>query len=193
MIGIRKNILISLIILPFLSFAQIDISNADSINIAEKAKQNFHLTVGTSFSSFSGYGNGFSTFAMPTMDYNFNNNFSINAGFMMINNQMHNTPYYSFAERDINSFSGNINQSIFFASGTYQINKKLTILGSAYKQISNKAPSQQVNPQAFNFDNKGMSVGFQYKLSENASFGAEIRTSNGLNPYYNPYQTRFPF
>jgi len=212
MLNITQYILL-LVLFPFSLFAQTE-NNIDSINYYRANKTNFHVTilllvlfpfslfaqtennidsinVGTSFTSFSGYGSGISSFAMPTMDYQINNKFGINAGLMMINNNMNSVPYYFSSENANNTFSGNVNHSIFFASGTFQLSKKLTVSGSAFKQISNNGNMEKVNPQAFNFDSKGVSIGLKYQLSKNASFGAEIHMIKGFTPY-SPYQTLFP-
>jgi hypothetical protein len=83
-------------------------------------------------------------------------------------------------------------QMFVYASGNYRVSEKLVVNGTAYRQVYSNPNSNQ---QAIisNYINNGVSVGFNYKISSNVSFGAQIQinTQNNFNPYspggYNPY------
>lgn len=67
-------------------------------------------------------------------------------------------------------------QFYLFTAGNYQVNQKLTVTGSAYKQI-NTMPNDKQKVTA-NYSNSGVSVGFNYKFAPGFSFGAQIRVDS---------------
>lgn len=81
-------------------------------------------------------------------------------------------------------------QMFIYASGNYQVNEKLSVSGSAYKRVIDvKNPNSSVRP-ATSFDYKGVSVGFNYKITNNISFGAQIHVdspSTNYNSLFSPY------
>jgi hypothetical protein len=79
-------------------------------------------------------------------------------------------------------FSGSV-----FALGAYQLNERLTLTGGTWFEHNNLHLGQpQMNPQAFNTNPRGMMVGFDYRITENFRFGAQLNVSQGYNPF-NPF------
>jgi hypothetical protein len=79
-------------------------------------------------------------------------------------------------------------QLFIFASGNYKLNEKLTVSGTAFKRIVDvQNPNNSVNPTT-NYNFQGASVGFNYKISNNFSFGVQLHF-NSPSGYsnYNPY------
>ena len=50
-------------------------------------------------------------------------------------------------------------------------------------------PEMRMNPMAFDTNPRGMVFGFDYRVSDNFSFGAEVNVSRGYNPF-NPLYNR---
>jgi hypothetical protein len=88
-------------------------------------------------------------------------------------------------------------QFYLFAASSYQVNQKLTVTGTAYKNI-NTIPNLYKEKVNANYSASGVSVGFNYKIAPGLSFGAQIRIDShnsypyGLNSgypgngFYNP-------
>jgi len=45
-------------------------------------------------------------------------------------------------------------------------------------------PDMHMNPMAFDMRSHGATFGFDYRVSENFSFGAQLNMSSGANPYH---------
>ena len=74
-----------------------------------------------------------------------------------------------------------------YAFGAYQLNSRLTITGGAWTEQNNLNMMQnQMNPQAFDMNARGMMMGMDLRITENLRFGAEVSFSRGNNPF-NPY------
>jgi hypothetical protein len=92
-----------------------------------------------------------------------------------------------------------------YAFGAYQVNPRLTITGGAWTEQNNLNMMQnQMNPQAFDLNARGMMMGMDLRITENLRFGAEVSFSRGNNPfnpysggsgYYspNPFHRRYPW
>jgi long-subunit fatty acid transport protein len=81
----------------------------------------------------------------------------------------------------------NLFSSTFYAAGAYQVNPRLTLVGSTWMERNNMA-DMGMNPMAFDINPRGAMFGFDYRVNENFSFGAEVSVSSGhnpLNPLYN--------
>ena len=78
-----------------------------------------------------------------------------------------------------------------YAFGAYQVNPRLVITGGAWTEQNNFNMMQnQMNPQAFDMNARGMMMGMDLRITENLRFGAEVSVSRGHNPF-NPYSSGF--
>jgi hypothetical protein len=84
-----------------------------------------------------------------------------------------------------------VNNISVFTQGQYSVNSRLTVSGSAYKQVNSTVHS--MNPKALDYGMQGVSVGFDYKITEGIHVGAQINFQNNTNPYYNPYYRYSPY
>ncbi len=135
--------------------------------------------------SVKGGGGPFMTLA-PHVTYPLTNKLSLSAG---ISGGFGNV-YLPYLASEGQSGMLPMTQMFIYASGNYQVNEKLSVSGSAYKRVIDvKNPNSSVHP-ATSFDNKGVSVGFNYKITNNISFGAQIHVdspSPDYNSLFSPY------
>ena len=78
----------------------------------------------------------------------------------------------------------------FYAAGAYQVNPRLTLTGGAWMDRS-QLPDMYMNPMAMPSNFHGANFGFDYRVSGNFSFGAQINVSSGYNPLHPFYNNAF--
>jgi hypothetical protein len=164
----------------------------------ELFKPNVSVSLGSSFSTFgSGY-NTFGTYIAPEISMPVSKKFSVSFG-MGYSNMFFNAPAESGIQ-GYNSSYGNL-----FVSGTYQVNEKLIVRGTAYKTFMLSPPTtlKPINPQMIDFSSQGVRFDAEYKVSNHFKVGVSIEyreqnypsfydfNSNGLNnfggsPFGNP-------
>jgi hypothetical protein len=153
------------------------------------APVNFNLLTGVSFSTGYGGGSLFSTYLAPSFSQNLGKKFTLSAGAVINNTTFNNTAMWNQDGR-LTPYSGNMTTFTLYTSGSYQVNNRLTLSGSAFKTI-NPAFNARLNPDKLRMDAQGMSFGIGYKVSENVHIGAEIRMQQGGQNLYNPYGNQF--
>ncbi|MHC1774694.1 MAG: hypothetical protein AB9834_04695 [Lentimicrobium sp.] len=149
----------------------------------------FNLQTGASFSTGYGGGSLFSTYLAPSFSQNLGKKFTLSAGAVINNTTFNNTAMWN-QDGGLTPYSGNMTTFTLYASGSYQVNDRLTLSGSAYKTI-NPAFNARLNPESLRMEAQGMSFGVGYKVGENMHIGAEIRMQQGGNNYYSPYGSQF--
>jgi len=148
-------------------------------------KLNLNVELGTGVGSNLKGGNYITTYVAPRLSYDLTPKFKINGGIKIANTTMNDFAYYNYLE-GVQKMNGNILQTTIFLQGTYQLSKRLTISGTGIYEMAS-FDSYENKKNSYNFDGKGMAVGFNYKLSENSSIGIELQMSKGLSPYHNAY------
>jgi hypothetical protein len=126
----------------------------------------------------------------PHIIYPVTDKFYLNAGISAGFGNMY-LPYYITGEE---SQMLPMTQMFIHASGNYVVNNKLTVSGSAYKRIVDvKNPNSSLQPST-SIDYQGLSVGFNYKITDNISFGAQIHfnSPSNYNSLYSPYGYSVP-
>jgi len=159
----------------------------------ELFKPRVNVTLGSSFSSFGAGNNAFGTYIAPVISMPVSKKFSVSFG-MGYSSMFYNTPGESGFSRNNQSYG-----SLFF-SGTYQVNEKLTVRGTAYKTfLLNPAPTSTIKPinsQFLDFSNQGVIFDAEYKVSERFKIGVSVeyreqkypslyRNPNGFNSFGN--------
>lgn len=167
--------------LPFSDLHQPDTNN-DSIKTKKIAVA---LSMGTSFISTSHAGNGTSSFIAPSVNYRFSPKLSLNTGLLVSHNNF-SVPveYFNPESRSVVIRATPVeSQNIFYATGNYYVTPRLLITGSLMQTFSETSNIQ--SSRGLNNSFKIMSMGFEYKISENITIGARthIVQSNGLNCY----------
>ena len=172
-------------ILPLVFFASQtagQVRNSDTIHpeLFPAKKISYGLQAGTMFTSSSGYGSSFCTFISPHLTYPITHRFRISAGISIINTSLNNLRPYYYEPSGI-SYNGNFTSAIIFLNGQYQMNQRLLINGTVFKEIglftySNDAfPYRKQNAEGIYFN-------ADYKVTEHFHIQAGFGYSKGLDP-----------
>jgi hypothetical protein len=148
-------------------------------------KFDYHLTLGSQFTSASGFGSALNTYVTPHVSYNLNKRFSIGGGISIIRTNYFNARSYLRNEQT-SGYSGNFTSAMIFVDGTYIVNNRLTIYGSAYKQLpvsKDPLPYNPFNPVSAK-GAQGINFNVGYKVGEHVLIQAGFRYSEGVNPFY---------
>lgn len=155
-------------------------------------KTDFGLQVGSSFTTGFGGGSLFTQSVAPHFQWNPTQRFSLVVGSVFSSGQLSGVSGLSPFALSMAS-SGNMLQpqglfsATVYAMGAYQASPRLTVFGGGWTERNNmQAMQPQMNPQAFNLNPRGMMMGFDYRISERFSFGAQVNVSQGYNPF-NPF------
>ncbi|GAB1405710.1 hypothetical protein MASR1M74_28920 [Lentimicrobium sp.] len=89
-------------------------------------------------------------------------------------------------EGGIDRHQGNITTFTIYTAGSYRLNDRVTIGGSAYKTL-NPAFNERLNPDRLSMEAQGVSFGIGYKVNDNFHIGGEIRFQQSTNNLYYPY------
>lgn len=176
--------------MPAISMAQInnEMSGPDFGNL----NTTFDMSLGSSIMSTGAGSSAFMNYAFPKLRMKPNDKLEIQTGVLMMNTSLNGMSSYGMpAQAGQNAFNSNFTDSYAFAGGTYQVNENLVISGNAFKKFNMNSQMQEIHPQAFNFDAHGMNVGFEYKLSDDASIGASFHYQKGYNPLNSGYNNRY--
>ncbi|MFP4287859.1 MAG: hypothetical protein ACLFQS_01265 [Bacteroidales bacterium] len=150
-----------------------------------QSQPSFGLQMGSSFTTGMGGNSLFSQSIAPNMQLDVTKNFQLVVGSVFTTGNLGNN-----GSMQLNSgmeVPQRLNSTMVYAMGAYQMNPRLTITGAAWTERNNmNAFQNQMNPQAFNTNARGMMMGVDYKITENLRFGAEVNISNGRNPF-SPY------
>jgi hypothetical protein len=171
----------------FVSNAQI--SATDTLKPGYKAgfkpnRSHFGLSLGSSFATTSGFGSGLTTYITPTFSYDVSKRFRIGGGLSYMNTTLFNVhPYYG--SESAAGISTNYSTAMIFVNGSYLVNDRLTIYGSAFKVIplgENPLPYNPYSPISKN-GAQGVNVNVDYRIGENFHIQAGFGYSQGVNPY----------
>jgi len=162
--------------------------------LLQPKKINYHLSLGSEFTSISGFGSALNTYVTPSFSYNLSKRFSIGGGISIIQTNYFNVRSW-YQNEQPNSTSGNFTSGMIFVNGQYLVNDRLTISGSAYKQFpitKDPLPYNPFNPVSAR-GAQGVDFNIGYRIGEHMYIQAGFRYSERQNPYYNdPFNTN-PF
>lgn len=135
----------------------------------------FRLNTGASFGRW-GSNSFYSTFLNPQFNQQISNRFSIGAGVVLMHNNFSGNASLEGLMPPLRN--GSSNQAIVYGSGSYLVNDRLIISGDAFYSLNEQNPYlQQFNGQ----NGKGVSMGFDYSISDKVSIGGGIQYSEGMN------------
>jgi hypothetical protein len=151
----------------------------------EKLKFGTDVGMAYTFSS-KGYGGPMFTLS-PYGNYSLTDKLSISAGLSVGYGNFYNPYYYYSGENSMLPMT----RMFIYTTANYQVNDKLMVNGGVYTQIVD-VPNRNPDNENSTFNSYGATLGFQYKITPNISFGAQIRVEEpGLySPYlpvHNPY------
>lgn len=148
-------------------------------------KFDYGVTLGSVFSTASGYGSALNTYVTPRISYNVNKRLAIGGGISIIQTNLFNVTSPLFREQS-SGYNGNFTSAVLFVDGQYLVNSRLTLSGSAFKQIpitQNPLPYNPFSPVSAK-GAQGINFNVGYKIGEHMYIQAGFRYSEGLNPYY---------
>lgn len=171
-----------------------DAPRSDLFDQEEESRLAYDLsfTAGTSFSSFSGAGGMFTQRIAPRLNLDFGKDFHLEIGTIFSSSRISGMPVglapagaangseAVFLQADSHLFTSTV-----YALGAYQISPRLRIHGATWVERNNLDMRDMpvMNPHAVSQNPKGMMLGFDYQVTENLRFGAEVNVSAGHNPY----------
>jgi hypothetical protein len=158
-------------------------SNNDGPMLQPK-KFSYNFTLGSQFTSISGFGSALNTYITPRVSYNLNKRFSIGGGISIIQTNYFNARSF-FQNESSGSSNGNFTSGLIFIDGQYIVNKNLTIYGSAFKQFAisqDPLPYNPFNPVSSK-GAQGINFNVGYKIGEHIYIQAGFRYTDGINPY----------
>ncbi len=127
-----------------------------------------NVSMGSSFSTFGAGSSAVGTYIAPEVSVPVTNKLSMSVG-MGYSMMFMNAP---------GEFGGQTNTSYgsLFVSGTYQVNEKLTIRGTAYKtfMLTPPAATKPLNPSYFDFGSQGVKFDAEYKVSDKFRIGVSV-------------------
>ncbi len=174
--------------------ARFDSAKAINSNGFRPGKWDYSLSVGSQFTSTSGYGSGLSSYVSPSVSYNVSKRFRLGGGITYINTNLFDVRSW-YASEKTPGISGNFSTGIVYVNGTYLAGDRLTISGSAFKAFpisDTPLPYNPYNPISGNGAH-GMNLNVDYKIGENFHIQAGFGYSSGVNPYYGNSFYQQPF
>jgi hypothetical protein len=168
----------------FCQMNRLDTLSNSSSRFFQPKKFDYGVTLGSEFSSMSGFGSALKTYVTPHVTYNLNKRLSIGGGFSIIQtNYFGAKPYF---QSEQNAFSnGSYTSAMLFVNGQYIVNERLTVSGSAFKQFpitKDPLPYNPFNPVSSN-GAQGIDFNVVYKVGRNVYIQAGFRYTDGVNPY----------
>ncbi|MGK7394094.1 MAG: hypothetical protein ACNS62_05960 [Candidatus Cyclobacteriaceae bacterium M3_2C_046] len=157
-------------------------------NVAKPMQKiRFGLNAGTSFGFMPGWGNHFNTYLSPYLSRSVNKDLTINAG-ISFGTTLMNNPWLFPSDNNQPLHQARMNSTSVFINGQQMIGERLLISGTAFYE-----KSHFMNNALGNFDSKGVSMDFNYKVNKNFSFGAGFRFSNQNRPFNQFNQFNNPY
>ncbi|MCK9219722.1 MAG: hypothetical protein M0P47_06705 [Bacteroidales bacterium] len=194
-----KNLVKEILLFCFFCFVcssvsgQLSLSDTATDNASKKSPYkhlDYRFTIGSQAIFSPGLGSAFTSFITPQFSYGLNPKLRIGGGINI------STTYFP----SISSMYPNENKKIndlnyitatIFINGSYLVNDRLTLYGSAFKMfpITNSTSTLPYNPYFPVFGNGAEGVSFQadYKIGRHMFIQAGFNYSNG----YSPFDDRF--
>ncbi len=156
-----------------------EFNEAEVADFIKAKRTNFHLTAGAFAGTGFGSGSYFGTYVSPQVSYRLSPKFTISGGATIIQSYG-SLYYYPTNEGSMGQPAANQTRTLLFASGSYQLNKRLVVSGTVYKEFNmfSQEPSSAKN---YSGDYQGMIMGVDYKIGKNIFIQGQIEISN--NPY----------
>ncbi len=148
----------------------------------------FGLQLGSSFSVGGVAGGMFSHTVAPSLNWAVSEKLQIEVGSFFSHSRMHGL-LHAHPSPGMGSFSpsagSTMQRATLYTMGSYQVSPRLRITGGAWtERVRGEAPFYQMNPLAMEMNPQGVLMGFEYKITDNLRFGAEINMSNAPMGYY---------
>jgi predicted porin len=143
------------------------LSSSKNVSLLSPKRMSFKLDLGVGY--VGGSNSGMYTYLAPYLRYSLTPKLKLDVGGILCDG--------------ISGMSGSYNSTSFllFAKGNYLLTDKLTVSGTAYKTFypNTSLYSESINKNST--DNYGFSLGMDYKITKNLSFGAQVIMAKGYN------------
>jgi hypothetical protein len=162
------------------TFYKTDTTNAFNRNssLLNNKKFGFSVDFGFGFAAGSNNNSGTYTYVAPYLSYLVTPKFKLDVGGVI------SKGFSSFYYDQPNTLSSNNTNYFLFARGSYLLTDRITLSGTVYKSFS---PYSTISAETTNkkaFDNAGLSLGMNYKISDHMTIGAQVSVSNGNSGNY---------
>lgn len=138
-------------------------------------KPSYSLKMGSQFATGMNGNSIIGTSISPSVIFPVKPKFSIEAG-ISYQSLFLNSRNSESTQSGSNHFSlGSV-----YVSGLYELNPKVTLRGTAWKQFD--LSSSKLNPRAIDFEAEGINIGVQYQVTEKFRVEASFEYSNGNHP-----------
>lgn len=145
----------------------------------EKKKMEVKVQAGTSVSSYGKNNTFVSTYTGVGIEKEITSKLSISVGALVVNSNYNNVRSI-FDETSGLSAKEKMMNYYVYATGTYKVNERLLISGTTFNEVGQGSPYQDNN---FSYNQ----IGFEYKLGNNVTIGADFSFMKNASQYYNPY------
>jgi hypothetical protein len=157
-------------------------TNNKSNSIFKNKKMNYSVSLGSSISSLNN--NTFlNYYVAPNFKYSINDKLNLYFGTAYMNGSLNCRPISN--DEIQQTLSTNITRYTIFAQGQYQLNSKIELTSSVIYSTNNFR-SNKLNSDAFNFNEKEMTLGINYSINKNVHVGAQISITNRYNNFNKP-------
>jgi hypothetical protein len=168
-------------------FAQFPVSDSlrtVSGGLYQPRKYDYGASLGSEFTSFSGYGSALSTYISPHVYYNVSKRFRIGGGISVVNTNYFNARSWYQNEQQT-AGSGSFTNASIYVSGQYLVSDRLTFSGSAFKLFPVTKDPLTYNPFNPVSGNGAQGINFRvdYKVGKNMHIQAGFRYTKGMHPY----------
>lgn len=157
--------------------------NDSSIIVGEEVdlfKPSVNVSMGTSISTFGAGSSAVGTYIAPEVSVPVSKKLSMSVG-MSYSSLFFNMPGEAGGQT-------NCSYGSLFVSGTYQVNDKLVVRGTAYKTFSlnPSTPDVSLNSQFFDFSSQGVKFDAEYKVSDKFRIGVSVEYNDQNYPTLYP-------
>jgi len=168
----------------FCQVMTIDSTFSTSEFFFQPKKVKYGITIGTQFSSITGFGSALNTYVVPHVSYNLNKRLRFGGGISIIQTNYFQTGS-RFRNEQADCNNGNFTSAMIFVDGQYIVNERLTISGSAFKQFPVSKDPLPYNPfsPVSSRGAQGIDFNVGYRIGDHAFIQAGFRYSDGINSY----------
>ena len=149
-------------------------------------------TIGTNFTTTSGFGSGFSTYISPTLSYRAGPRFTVRGGVTLSNTTLFNyRPWYNMEASE--PFDANFTKAMIWVEGSYMVTDRLMISGAGFKEFTLTDNSPYYNPYT-DHNPYGFYLNASYKINDRMFIQAGFGYTRDQMPYFgSPMYDPSPF
>jgi len=140
-----------------------------------------NFTIGTAFTTSSGYGSGLTSYISPSLSYRVSPRFTIRGGVTLSNTQLFDYQPWYMAE-SFQPYDANFTNALIWVEGTYMVTERLTISGAGFKEFTLTDNSPYYNPYSDN-NPYGVYLNATYRINDKMFIQAGFGYTRNTNPY----------